>query len=135
MIVLNLQCNDSHPFEGWFDSIEDFDRQADSDMVACPMCGDKQVSRLPSGPHVKRSGEVASAAPEGFAQMMRSMIEMAKNSENVAERFPEEARRMHYGETPARSIRGQATLNETRDLLEEGIPVMPVPFPAKEEFH
>lgn len=139
MIVLNLQCNDAHPFEGWFDSVEDFDHQSKSAMVACPMCGNTHVSRLPSGPMVKRSSDVVESAPkmmaQGMAEMIRAMAEMAKNSEDVAERFPEEARRIHYGETEARAIRGQATLDETRELLEEGIAVLPVPFPAKSDLH
>jgi hypothetical protein len=139
MIVLNLQCHDSHPFEGWFDSTEDFDRQAESAQVSCPMCGNTHVSRLPSGPMVKRSADTNASGPQmmapGMAEMMRAMAEMAKNSEDVAERFPEEARRMHYGETEPRSIRGQATLDETRELLEEGIAVLPVPFPAKANIH
>ena len=136
MIVLNLQCSEAHPFEGWFDSVEDFDRQASSVMVACPLCGDTHVSRLPSGPRVKRAaGDVVETAQQGMAQMMRSLIKMAKSSEDVAERFPEEARRIHYGEAEPRNIRGQATLMETRELLEEGIAVLPVPLPAKEEIH
>ncbi len=135
MIVLNLQCSDAHPFEGWFESVEEFDRQATSSLVACPMCGDKHVSRLPSGPHVKRSGAAGDSAQHGFRKVMTALSEMAKSSEDVADRFPEEARRMHYGETEARSIRGKASAEETRELLEEGIPVLPLPFPGKEEFH
>jgi hypothetical protein len=147
MIILNLQCTQAHPFEGWFDSVEDFDRQAQADMVACPMCGDKHVSRLPSGPRVRRASDVAQiesgsgqesgqqVVAEGMAHMMRAMAEMAKGSEDVAGRFPEEVRRMHYGEVEPRNIRGQATLVETRELLEEGIAVMPMPFPAKEDTH
>ncbi len=146
MIVLSLQCIEAHHFEGWFVSVEDFDRQAQADMVACPMCGSKDVSRLPSGPRVRRASDAAPTelgsqvsgqqiAAQGMAHMMRVMAEMAKNSEDVAGRFPEEARRMHYGEVESRNIRGQATLAETRELLEEGIAVMPLPFPAKEDVH
>jgi len=141
MIVLNLQCIETHSFEGWFDSIEAFDRQAQAAMVACPMCGDTHVSRLPSGPRVVRSmvrstgGDPAATAQQGMAHMMRKLSDMAKGSEDVAERFPEEARRMHYGEAEPRSIRGQATLQETRELLEEGISVLPVPFPAEKDVH
>ena len=140
MIVLNLQCTEAHPFEGWFDSVEDFDRQAESAGVACPMCGDTHVSRLPSGPRVMRSGSVGECngvveTQQGMKQMMRALSEMAKSSEDVAERFPEEARRMHYGEIEARNIRGQASLSETKELLEEGIAILPLPFPAKEKVH
>jgi hypothetical protein len=140
MIVLNLQCTKAHPFEGWFDSTDDFDRQTLSAMVACPVCGDTHIARLPSGPRVKRAAtEVAELSQQvdqqGMAQMMHTLSEMAKGSEDVAERFPEEARRMHYGEAEPRNIRGQATLVETRELLEEGIAVLPLPFPAKEDVH
>ena len=135
MIVLNLQCRAAHPFEGWFDSVEDFDRQAQSAMVACPLCGDTHVSRLPSGPHVKRGGDVADSGQQAMNGMMQALAELAKSSENVAERFPEEARRMHYGETAPRNIRGQASREETMELLEEGIAVLPVPFAVKEEIH
>ncbi|CAG4883768.1 conserved protein of unknown function [Georgfuchsia toluolica] len=136
MIILNLQCTKAHPFEGWFDSVEDFDRQANAAMVACPLCGDTQVSRLPSGPRVKSATNVvAEPGRQAMTHMMKALSEMAKNSEDVAERFPEEARRMHYGEAESRNIRGRATLKETRELLEEGIAVLPLPFPAKEEIH
>jgi len=136
MIVLNLQCSEAHPFEGWFDSVEDFDRQANAAMVACPLCGDVHVSRLPSSPRIRKAGgEAVDPAPQFIARMMSRLTELAKSSEDVAERFPEEARRIHYGEAEPRNIRGQATLTETRELLDEGIAVMPVPLPAKEEIH
>ena len=137
MIVLNLQCGAAHSFEGWFDSSEEFDRQAQATMIACPVCGDTHVSRLPSGPRViKTGGGDASVSQQPvMAQMLRVLSEMAKNSEDVAERFPEEARRMHYGEAEHRNIRGQATLQESRELMEEGIAVLPVPFPAKGDVH
>ena len=66
---------------------------------------------------------------------MKAVAEMIARSENVAERFPEEARKIHYGETAPRSIRGQASMKETMELLEEGIGVIPLPFPAKEDTH
>lgn len=138
MIILNLQCSEAHPFEGWFASVEDFDRQASSAMLACPLCGDAHVSRLPSAPRVKKTeSATVDVGPQLMARMMRSLVEMAKQSEDVAERFPEEARRIHYGEAEPRNIRGQATLTETRELLDEGIAVVavPVPLPAKENIH
>ena len=135
MIILNLQCTEAHPFEGWFDSTDDFDRQVQSAMVACPMCGDTQVSRLPSGPRVKRANDVVEPGQQAMTKMIQALSELAHNSEDVAERFPEEARRMHYGEAEPRNIRGQASLTETRELLEEGIAVMPVPLPAKKDIH
>lgn len=136
MIILNLQCSEEHPFEGWFDSVEDFDRQTNAAMVACPLCGDSQVSRLPSGPRVKRTGGGAmEPSQQQLTQVMRKLAEMANDCEDVAERFPDEVRRIHYGEAESRNIRGQATMVETRELLEEGIAVLPLPLPAKKDIH
>lgn len=136
MIVLNLQCIDAHSFEGWFESVEDFDRQMQAGTVACPLCGATHVLRLPSGPRVRRAGGAgAEPGQQVVAQLMQSLAKVAANSEDVAERFPEEVRRIHYGETEARNIRGKATLVETRELLEEGIAVLPLPFPAREDIH
>jgi hypothetical protein len=70
-----------------------------------------------------------------FEQLARTLADLMASSEDVAERFPEEARRIHYGEAPSRNIRGQASLIETRELIEEGIAVLPLPFPAKGEIH
>ena len=135
MIVLSLQCANHHSFEGWFASAGAFDDQARTDLVACPMCGSASVSRLPSGPRVKRSAD--SSAPHGLManQAYRAIADMVRKSENVGEKFPEEARRMHYGEVEARNIRGHATLSEARELIDEGISVMPVPIAPLEETH
>jgi hypothetical protein len=70
-----------------------------------------------------------------MAQLHQALVSMARQAENVGERFPEEARRIHYEEIPARNIRGVATINETRELLDEGIVVLPAPVPPEEEFH
>ena len=98
---------------------------------------------MPSAPHVKRGGadvtipeaQAAPAAASGMTQLHQTLMTMARQAENVGERFPEEARRIHYDEVPARTIRGVATAGETRDLLEEGILVLPAPVPPEEEFH
>ncbi len=98
---------------------------------------------MPSAPHVKRAAtEVAipekattSASAPAMVQLHQALVSMARKAENVGERFPEEARRIHYDEAPARSIRGVATQDETRDLLEEGIAVLPAPVPPEDELH
>jgi len=130
MIVLNLTCGNRHQFEGWFVSTEEFLRQADTRLVSCPTCGDADITRLPSGPHVRR---VAAAAPAPSAHA--EIAELARNCENVGAQFPEEARKIHYQEVPVRSIRGIATVNEVKALIEEGIAVLPLPLPAKDEVH
>ena len=143
MIVLDLLCDHGHRFEGWFASGDAFRSQSERLLVHCPQCRTSAVSQLPSAPHVKRGGtdialpETTStpvAAPV-MAQLQQALATMARRAENVGERFPEEARRIHYDEVPARTIRGVATADETRDLLEEGILVLPAPVPPDEEMH
>lgn len=101
------------------------------------------VSLLPSAPHVKR-GTAGGTGDEPrpamsptvpAVQLFQLLARAARQAENVGERFAEEARRIHYEEVPARAIRGQASANETMELLEEGILVLPAPVPHEDEFH
>ena len=136
MIILNLKCASDHPFEGWFASTEAFDDQTRARLISCPLCADTAIARLPSAPRVKRAGEKpASGMPAPLPDGMKVIAELIARSENVAERFPEEARKIHYGEAAPRSIRGKASIEETRALLDEGIGIIPLPFPAKEDTH
>jgi hypothetical protein len=142
VIVLNLLCDGGHHFEGWFASGDAFRDQNNRQLVHCPQCQSSSVSQLPSAPHLVRAAEsspvveaVAVANSPAVAQLHRALLTMARKAENVGERFPEEARRIHYDEAPARTIRGIATLDETRDLLEEGILVVPAPVPPEDEMH
>jgi hypothetical protein len=151
MIVLNLQCNAGHAFEGWFASTSAFDNQVGAGQVTCPVCGHEQVHRLPSGPHVKRSGTsapietaasqnspaVGSATPPAIdpAKLLQAFASLMDEAEDVSTRFAEEARKIHYGDAEARNIKGKATLEETSELLEEGITVLPIPIPDKDSMH
>ena len=152
MIVLNLCCDHDHPFEGWFGSAEAFELQRKQGLVACPMCGSTSVVRKPSAPYVNTRSTVAQPPaprpasppahaapmplppPEAMAAMMRNLRNMASTSEDVGKRFPEEARKIHYGEAEARSIKGQATADDVGELLDEGIMVVPLP-PDEGELH
>lgn len=137
MKVLNLQCQSTHAFEGWFGSEEEFQQQLAAGSFACPLCGDTAIVKLPSAPRINLGAqrpeakhEVMNASQETMqAAWMRVVREVMAKTEDVGERFPEEARRMHYGEVEERAIRGQATREETESLLEEGIGVMPLPIP------
>lgn len=131
MIVLNLSCSNKHQFEGWFASAEEFSRQAETHLVSCPFCNDVGITRLPSGPHVKRALASETANPAVIA----AIAEMARDSENVGAQFPEEARKIHYEEVPPRSIRGIASITEVKALIEEGIAVLPLLTPNKDEVH
>lgn len=142
MIRFALHCSQDHAFEAWFRSGEAFERQVDEGQVACPACGDRAVRKAVMAPAVVRSkGSRAESAPKPEAKLedprARAMLLAAlarklrehveKNFEDVGERFPEEVRRMHHGEAEARDVYGRATLSEAKELLEEGIPVCPLP--------
>lgn len=143
VIVLNLLCDYGHRFEGWFASGEAFRSQSQRHLVHCPQCQTAAVSQLPSAPYVRRGAvdvvvpekPAASVSAPAVAKLHMALVTLARKAENVGERFPEEARRIHYDEAPARSIRGVATADETRELLDEGIFVLPAPVPPESEFH
>ncbi|MDI3383725.1 DUF1178 family protein [Xenophilus aerolatus] len=136
MKVLNLRCEHSHTFEGWFASAEDFESQCTRGLVECPMCGSTAVTKGLSAPRLNlgaaREPEAPKAAPVADtpeARWMRAVREVLARTEDVGERFVDEARRMHYGETEERGIRGQASPEQAEALLDEGIVVMPLLVP------
>jgi hypothetical protein len=138
MKVLNLQCGHGHGFEGWFASEDDFQDQLARGLVECPLCADVQVSKLPSAPRLNLGAAEPQPAKQEVvsapnAQLQAAWMQMVRqvmaNTEDVGERFAEEARKIHYGESEDRGIRGQASREETEALQEEGIPVLPLPVP------
>lgn len=148
MKVLDLKCAHQHAFEGWFGSEEAFQDQLAAGQVECPFCGDADITKMLSAPRLNMGAqapveqptqskqEVVAVAPgeEGAMQALQAAwLNMAREvlaqTEDVGGRFAEEARRIHYGETKRRGIRGQASGEETQALLEEGISVMPLPLP------
>ncbi|RDK09544.1 DUF1178 family protein [Cupriavidus lacunae] len=140
MKVLDLRCAHDHRFEGWFASEEDAQSQISRDLVQCPVCGDHAVSRLPSAPRLNLSGATAregsarpaqpAAAPVTLqALYMKAVKQVLAQTEDVGDRFAEEARRMHYDEAPERGIRGSASAEEVQALAEEGIETFPLVVP------
>jgi hypothetical protein len=137
MKVLNLQCSHGHGFEGWFASEDDFQGQLQRGLVECPLCGDPSVVKMPSAPRLNLGGgreepkQDVMATPDAAMQAawLKMVRHVMSSTEDVGERFAEEARRIHYGETEERGIRGQASRAETEALLEEGIGVLPLPVP------
>lgn len=140
MIVLDLCCDREHRFEAWFASSEAFESQRSRHLVSCPHCGSSDVRRLPSAPYVQTSSHSApatSTAPDPqaiAARLIEALRSAAARSEDVGERFAEEARRIHYGDSEERAIRGKAGREEMIDLIDEGIPILPVP-PDKDDMH
>jgi len=140
MIVLNLCCGNRHAFEGWFASFEVFRDQAKAGQVACPHCNSTNIEKLPAGPHVRRSPPEASAVPavqlNGDELKLRNLMEeLLRHSDDVGPSFPEEARKIHYSEIPARSIHGTASAAEVISLLEEDIGVIPLPKLLRNDVH
>lgn len=137
MIRYALACERAHAFESWFRSSDDYEQQAARGFVSCPVCGSARIEKQVMAPQVARS-DAEPAAPAAPALMderataMRRMIGdlhryLAQNSEDVGQRFADEARKIHYGESTERIIHGQATGAEAEALVEEGIGVLPVP--------
>ncbi|MCC7218124.1 MAG: DUF1178 family protein [Burkholderiales bacterium] len=140
MIVFDLRCVHGHGFEGWFASSKEFARQKEAGLVRCPVCDVPGVERLPSARvRVKKGAAPAAATPPPTAaaatdivaglpaELIAKLREAVRNTEDVGERFPEEARRIHYKETPARSIRGKASREDAEALTEEGIEFAQLP--------
>jgi hypothetical protein len=144
MKVLDLQCGSSHAFEGWFGSEEDFTSQLARGLVTCPMCGDTTITKKLSAPRlnlghgqapaepsarqdvVAAGGDTATALQAAWLAMARRVL---ANTDDVGERFAEEARKIHYGEVPQRGIRGKASADETAALADEGIEVLQLALP------
>ena len=142
MIVFDLICKDKHRFEGWFASGEDFTAQQNRGLLACPVCGGAHVEKLPAA-KIRKQAEAAVPAPVSAVQdgksehvdVSRIIDYVLAHSEDVGSSFAEEARKIHYQETPLRSIRGVATRTETEELHEEGIPVFSLPIPPRDQWN
>lgn len=154
MKVLDLQCSHGHVFEGWFASEDDYQSQHARGLVACPLCADTDVSKKLSAPRLNlgasraeaQATEVqapATSAPppavpalidaahssELQAALLHMVRQVVAHTEDVGQHFADEARKIHHGDAEPRSIRGQASAEETQELLDEGIDVMPLPLP------
>lgn len=144
MIVFDLQCgSQGHVFEAWFGSTADYEAQRKRGLVSCPLCGDEKVEKAVMAPRVAAksnqqpavgSSSMVAAAPAEAKEMLRALAEMQRQilaqSDYVGDRFADEARSIHLGEVPARSIYGKATADQTRSLLEDGVAVAPLPLPV-----
>ncbi|MGG7580971.1 DUF1178 family protein [Rhizobium sp. YTUHZ045] len=135
MIRYSLTCDNAHEFEGWFSESADFDRQVASGFLTCPVCHSAAVSKLLMAPSVSTARKKDERQTLAMDAMRREALEKLKeavaavkaNSEDVGAKFPEEARKIHYGETDARGIIGQATVDEAQALVEEGIEIAAIP--------
>jgi hypothetical protein len=135
VIKYSLSCDSAHPFEGWFSEGADFDRQVVEGLLLCPVCNSAAISKTLMAPSVstarkkeeKQAMVMDLARQEAIAKIKEAVAAIKANAEDVGAKFPEEARKIHYGETDARGIIGQASMSEVHDLLEEGIQIAPLP--------
>jgi hypothetical protein len=130
MIRYALVCAAGHDFESWFGHSDAFEAQRARGLVECPFCGSKEVEKQVMTPSVARTDDAPDhdVRAAGLRARVRALrAEIASNTEDVGRRFPEEARRMHQGDAPERAIRGEASHEEARELIEEGVPVLPIP--------
>lgn len=131
MIRYALVCDKDHRSESWFASAEAFDRLAAASQIACPDCGSHKVAKALMAPAVATSGERPLSQPPADPRaeaLARLRAEVEKNAEYVGMRFAGEARAIHAGEAPQRSIWGETRPDEARALIEDGVPVAPLPF-------
>ena len=148
MKVFNLACEHDHPFEGWFGSADDYDSQLAKGLLECPVCASRSIRKMLSAPRLNLSHalEPKAAPPDGAsaslpapaqapdpravqALLMQMTRAIVANTEDVGDRFAEEARRIHYKEAPERGIRGKASAEDARELAEEGIEVLALALP------
>ena len=149
MIRYSLRCEAGHAFESWFQSSSAYEQQEKRKLVNCPACGSAKVERAIMAPQIvsKKGRESAAPAPaastdvtapastplmmaqerELRAKLKELRDHIVKNADNVGERFPDEARKMHYGDIEHRPIYGEASPDEARALIEEGVEVSPLP--------
>jgi hypothetical protein len=140
MIRFALACDRGHSFDAWFSSGDSYDEQVEAQAIVCPTCGSIRVKKAPMAPAVLRgkAEETARESPAdgerkqtyAFLKGMRDYLK--DNADDVGKAFPEEARKMHYGEAEARNIYGEASVDEAKALNDEGIPALPLPKLPKE---
>ncbi len=140
MISFNLICEHDHAFEAWFRNNADFDGQKERGLVSCPHCGSGNVEKALMAPAVstgKRREQIALAVGEqqkkALAQLKELSNKVRENADYVGDRFAEEARKIHFGETEARGIYGEATSEEAASLVEDGVEFMPLPLFPEEQ--
>ena len=139
MIVFDLKCGGGHVFEAWFGSSADYESQRGKALIACPMCGDSAIDKAVMAPNVAAKGNRRSDAASSpgkpdpkqvMAALAQAQAKMLEGSQWVGVAFADKARAMHLGEEAHAPIHGQASVAEAKALIEEGVPVAPLPLPV-----
>lgn len=135
MIKYSLICEADHEFEGWFRDSADFDLQCENGLIECPSCGSETVRKAVMAPAIARRSNAGAARQERLSAIQKDMARavdrarnyVEKNFDYVGDKFPEEARKIHYGESDERGIYGEASGKEVKSLIDEGVRIAPVP--------
>ena len=144
MIIFDLSCALDHPFEGWFQSLDNFNDQLEAGLIACPHCGSAEIRRVPSAIHVAKpvntpvttSARKPIDSKSGMLSAYHQLVSMiVSTTEDVGKDFVQEARKIHYLEAPLRSIMGEASAEDYESLCDEGIDVLRLPVLKKEKLN
>ena len=137
MVIYDLNCKAGHQFEGWFNDPKDYPWQIKHGQLSCPVCGSTEIRKLPTASHIKTGSGQASAnsTQKTLTDKQRATLNALENIHNYVDKhfedvgadFPEEARKIHYGETKAHNIQGTATVDEVKRLQEEGVDAFTLP--------
>lgn len=132
MILFELRCADGHHFEGWFKDGATYDDQAAAGEISCPLCGDCAIEKAPMAPRLVKARGGALDAQAAAGELRKMLVDLKRkveaNCHYVGQDFPEEARKIHYGDAEARPIYGEATPEQAGELEEEGVAVAQIPW-------
>ena len=135
MILFELRCSGEHHFEAWFKDGATYDRQAAAGEISCPNCGDTHIDKAPMAPRLAKARGDAIDAKQAAGQLRKMLVDfkhkVQANCDYVGEKFPDEARKIHYGDAEARPIYGEATPDQAQELEDEGVAVARIPWVAE----
>ncbi|MCH2628830.1 MAG: DUF1178 family protein [Nisaea sp.] len=148
MILYQLQCDAEHQFEAWFKDSQAYEKQAKRKLLTCPVCGSTKVSKALMSPRISKSKNVSPSTPldtvpsrglnvthqnkELRKKLQELRTEIEQNCDYVGDQFAEEARKIHYGEADAKNIYGEASFEDAKELVDEGVDFTPIPWLPKE---
>ena len=139
MILFDLKCTNGHVFEGWFASIKKYELQLKKGQIRCPACDDKKISKTLMAPNINTKSSksllnkkvISSDSDKIVKEIKKIKSIIMKNTDDVGKNFAEEARKIYYGESKARGIRGETTNEEAKELEDEGIPFAKIPWTSR----
>ncbi|MFV1997381.1 MAG: DUF1178 family protein [Acidiferrobacterales bacterium] len=132
MIIYDLRCHNDHQFEGWFKTSDDFRLQKEGGVLNCPVCGSLKIAKLPTASRINRHSSAKNPSTGQLVNAEQTLLKkihdyVDSNFVDVGSEFPEQARKIYYGEAKPAPIRGTATLDEARELNEEGVDIISLP--------